>query len=104
MFDQGWLFFHGDTSDAAPPSFDDGSWRALCLPQDWSIEDLPYADSTDGRAPATRPSSYSRNPTRQRPNLPGRQARSTRRTTAFTYDLTPHLRHTWLVRSDRGQP
>ncbi|MFF7923277.1 hypothetical protein ACFZDP_19195 [Streptomyces mirabilis] len=24
--------------------------------------------------------------------------------TAFDYDLPPHLRHTWLVRSDRGQP
>lgn len=49
-FDEGWLFFRGDTGDAADSSFDDGSWRALDLPHDWSIEDLPYATSTDGGA------------------------------------------------------
>ncbi|WP_177324118.1 hypothetical protein [Streptomyces mirabilis] len=49
-FDEGWLCLGGDTSDAAAPSFDDGSWRALDLPHDWSIEDLPYATSTDGGA------------------------------------------------------
>jgi beta-galactosidase len=47
-FDEGWRFFRGDVTGAEAPSFDDGSWRALDLPHDWSIEDLPDATSTDG--------------------------------------------------------
>ncbi|WP_392675779.1 glycoside hydrolase family 2 TIM barrel-domain containing protein [Streptomyces sp. LN785] len=49
-FDEGWLFFRGDVGDGQTPSFDDGSWRGLELPHDWSIEDLPYASSQDGGA------------------------------------------------------
>ncbi len=49
-FDEDWRFFRGDVGDAQDPSFDDGSWRALDLPHDWSIEDLPYATSSDGGA------------------------------------------------------
>jgi beta-galactosidase len=49
-FDEGWLFFRGDANGAEAPSFDDGSWRALDLPHDWSIEDLPYTTSDDGGA------------------------------------------------------
>jgi beta-galactosidase len=52
LFDEGWLFSRGDVSGAEAPSFDDSSWRALDLPHDWSIEDLPYATSTDGGATA----------------------------------------------------
>ncbi len=47
-FDQDWLFFRGDASGADASSFDDSAWRKLDLPHDWSIEDLPYATSTDG--------------------------------------------------------
>jgi beta-galactosidase len=47
-FDEGWRFVRGEVSGAQAPSFDDGSWRALDLPHDWSIEDLPYATSADG--------------------------------------------------------
>jgi beta-galactosidase len=47
-FDEGWLFYRGDASGAENPSFDDGAWRELDLPHDWSIEDLPYATSADG--------------------------------------------------------
>jgi beta-galactosidase len=47
-FDQGWRFLRGDVSGAEVPSFDDGSWRALDLPHDWSIEDLPGAGAADG--------------------------------------------------------
>ncbi len=49
-FDEGWRFFRGDVSGAQAPSFDDTAWRALDLPHDWSIEDLPNATSTDGGA------------------------------------------------------
>nr|WSY49105.1 DUF4982 domain-containing protein [Streptomyces sp. NBC_00886] len=49
-FDEGWLFLRGDPTGAEAPSYDDGSWRSLDLPHDWSIEDLPYAGSTEGGA------------------------------------------------------
>jgi beta-galactosidase len=49
-FDEDWRFFLGDVDGAQAPSFDDGPWRALDLPHDWSIEDLPHATSTDGGA------------------------------------------------------
>lgn len=47
-FDAGWRFNRGDVSGAEAPSFDDGSWRELDLPHDWSIEDLPDPTSGDG--------------------------------------------------------
>jgi len=37
-FTSGWKFTLGDYPDAAQPVFDDGSWRTLDLPHDWSIE------------------------------------------------------------------
>jgi beta-galactosidase len=49
-FDEGWRFHRGDVSGAEAVSFDDGAWRALDLPHDWSIEDVPYATSDDGGA------------------------------------------------------
>lgn len=49
-FDEDWRFHRGDAAGAEVPSADDTSWRLLDLPHDWSIEDLPYADSTDGGA------------------------------------------------------
>jgi beta-galactosidase len=51
-FDEGWHFFRGDAPGAEAPSFDDSAWRALDLPHDWSIEDLPYATNTNGAATA----------------------------------------------------
>src|SRR5439155_6831036 len=48
LFDEGWRFFRGDAPGAEVPSFDDSGWRALDLPHDWSIEDLPYAPPADG--------------------------------------------------------
>jgi beta-galactosidase len=44
---RGGRFLRGDVGGAEAPSFDDSQWRALDLPHDWSIEDLPYATSTD---------------------------------------------------------
>ncbi|HXO78216.1 MAG TPA: glycoside hydrolase family 2 TIM barrel-domain containing protein, partial [Puia sp.] len=37
-FDAGWKFFLGDDSAASRMSYDDGKWRVLDLPHDWSIE------------------------------------------------------------------
>lgn len=44
-FDSDWHFLRADAPSAEVPDFDDGAWRVLDLPHDWSIEDLP---STDG--------------------------------------------------------
>jgi beta-galactosidase len=52
-FDEGWLFYRGDPAGADLPGFDDRGWRALDVPHDWRIEDLPYAPAdADGGATA----------------------------------------------------
>jgi beta-galactosidase len=45
-FDFGWRFIKGDVPGAQLPDFDDGDWRALDLPHDWSIEG-PFSESPD---------------------------------------------------------
>ena len=40
-FDDDWKFHRGDASGASDPKFDDGAWRTLDVPHDWSSEDLP---------------------------------------------------------------
>jgi beta-galactosidase len=37
-FDADWLFSRGDFAAAMMPAFDDGKWRKLNVPHDWSIE------------------------------------------------------------------
>ncbi len=37
-FDEGWKFQLGDPAGAEAIAFDDGSWRTLDVPHDWSIE------------------------------------------------------------------
>lgn len=39
-FDAGWRFFKGDNPFFASRDFQDGAWRSVELPHDWSIEDL----------------------------------------------------------------
>ncbi len=46
-FDGGWRFKLGDDPRAQAPDFADGGWRAVSLPHDWSIEDLPSAQARD---------------------------------------------------------
>jgi beta-galactosidase len=49
LFNDGWKFYKGDTSGANQPSFDDGGWRSIDLPHDWSIEgpfDEQWASAT----------------------------------------------------------
>ena len=41
LFDAGWRFHRGGAQRAEQPDFDDGGWRRVDLPHDWSIEDLP---------------------------------------------------------------
>ena len=40
-FDLGWRFRLGAGEGFEAPAFDDGGWRTVDLPHDWSIEDLP---------------------------------------------------------------
>lgn len=40
-FDDHWRFLKADAPGADKPDFDDSVWRALDVPHDWSIEDLP---------------------------------------------------------------
>ncbi len=51
LFDDGWRFFRGDAPGADRARFDDSSWRALDLPHDWSIENLPAGDPANGSGP-----------------------------------------------------
>ncbi len=45
LFDAGWRFHRGDIQKAEKVDFDDTKWRAIDLPHDWSIEDLPGTQS-----------------------------------------------------------
>ena len=49
LFNGGWRFHLGDAAVAHAPAFDDGGWRPLSLPHDWSIEgpfDAKWASAT----------------------------------------------------------
>ena len=46
--DPGWRFTLGDPAGADRPTFDDGKWRVLDLPHDWSIEGTPSQDAPGG--------------------------------------------------------
>ncbi|RPI00941.1 MAG: DUF4982 domain-containing protein [Calditrichaeota bacterium] len=45
LFDDGWRFHRGGCLGAEDREFDDSGWRVVDLPHDWSIEDIPGADS-----------------------------------------------------------
>ncbi|MCE7797068.1 DUF4982 domain-containing protein [Sphingobium sufflavum] len=45
---QGWKFHRGSGAGFEVPSFDDSGWRALDLPHDWNIEDLPPSPDSIG--------------------------------------------------------
>jgi len=52
-FDVNWRFSRGDFAGAMMPAFEDGSWRQLDVPHDWSIEGPfgPEWSSGNGYAP-----------------------------------------------------
>lgn len=54
IFNDGWLFSMGDDEKMSSAAFDDGKWRKLELPHDWSIEGLmsPTLASCTGYLPA----------------------------------------------------
>jgi len=47
-FNENWRFYRGDAAGAEAANFDDGKWRVLDVPHDWSIEDIS-ALSDDGK-------------------------------------------------------
>ncbi len=49
LFDSGWRFHRGDVTGAESAEFDDGAWRQLDLPHDWSVEDLPPSPEENGQ-------------------------------------------------------
>jgi beta-galactosidase len=42
-FDQGWRFYRGEGQGFEAAELDDSAWRAVDVPHDWSVEDLPPA-------------------------------------------------------------
>src|SRR5947209_20216484 len=46
--DFGWKFQAGDPSRAENRTFDDGSWRVVDVPHDWSIEGRPDPKNATG--------------------------------------------------------
>ena len=40
LFDDEWKFYKGDVADGEKENINDGNWRTVELPHDWSIEDL----------------------------------------------------------------
>lgn len=40
-----WKFLRRDLEGAGEPGLDDSDWREVCLPHDWSIEDVPGTNS-----------------------------------------------------------
>ena len=54
-FDKQWKFFKGDNEGAESPDFEDGSWRTLDLPHDWSIEGPFSQDAPAGGTGAYLP-------------------------------------------------
>ena len=50
-FDDNWRFHLGDVTGAEQPRVDDSAWRALDLPHDWSIENLPNPDGAKRSGP-----------------------------------------------------
>ena len=58
-FDYGWLFHYGDASGAGAASYNDGSWRKISVPHDWSIEGPnPPADPFSSSASSTGRGGY----------------------------------------------
>ncbi|HEX8711434.1 MAG TPA: glycoside hydrolase family 2 TIM barrel-domain containing protein, partial [Terracidiphilus sp.] len=47
LFTADWRFHRGDAQGAESAGFDDGNWRVLDVPHDWSIEDIPGVESED---------------------------------------------------------
>jgi beta-galactosidase len=53
-FDQGWLFRRGEGTGQEAPGLDDSGWRAVELPHDWGVEDIPDAAAPNQIGPFDR--------------------------------------------------
>lgn len=51
LFNTGWKFIRDSIPGAEKPGFDDSKWRAVDLPHDYSIMDLPGEDRPDQIGP-----------------------------------------------------
>lgn len=58
LFDTGWRFHRGEAAGAEAVEFDDGAWRTVDLPHDWSIEDLPPSDTPDAPSVSLVPGAW----------------------------------------------
>ncbi len=113
-FDSQWRLFKGDTESAQSVGFQDGNWRTLDLPHDWSIEGPFSEDAPAGGNGAYLPTGigwYRKQftlPARTRGKRVGLQFDGVYQRsevwingtslgmrpygfTTFSYDLTPHL-------------
>lgn len=54
LFDKDWRFKKDSTIQAESPSYNDGDWRTVQLPHDWSIEDLPNQMNRSVKGPFTK--------------------------------------------------
>lgn len=48
LWDDGWRFIRGDPAGAQLPGYEDGSWRSIELPHDWSIAEAPRPSAPSG--------------------------------------------------------
>lgn len=56
LLDFGWRFLKGEAPvGSVKPDFDDGKWRIVDLPHDWSIEGIPSKDEPSGGDGGYRP-------------------------------------------------
>jgi beta-galactosidase len=46
--DADWKFYLGDQAGAESSTFDDGAWRTVTIPHDWSIEQAPAKENPSG--------------------------------------------------------
>lgn len=53
--DKGWLFTLADSVQMAAPDYDDGAWRRLNLPHDWSVEGDFHVDNPCGSSGGALP-------------------------------------------------
>src|SRR4051812_37108716 len=56
LFDNNWLFTKDNVANAEQADYNDSTWRALDLPHDWSIEDLPSQQEDSVQGPFSKAS------------------------------------------------
>jgi beta-galactosidase len=62
QFDRDWRFFRGEAQGFEASGAEDGGWRRIVLPHDWSVEDIPGGKAPDQIGPFDK-NAIGRNPT-----------------------------------------